>query len=54
MHDGTPVDAFGGLALLNRIGEVDEITSAVLYLTGAEFTTGHVLRVDGGFVTGRA
>jgi NAD(P)-dependent dehydrogenase (short-subunit alcohol dehydrogenase family) len=54
MHDGTPVDSFGGLALLNRIGEVDEITSAVLYLTGAEFTTGQVLRVDGGFVTGRA
>ena len=48
------VTALGSLALLNRIGEVAETTAAVLYLADAEFTTGHVLRVDGGFVTGRA
>ena len=47
-------DSFGGLALLNRIGEVAETTVAVLYLVDATFTTGHILRVDGGFVTGRA
>jgi NAD(P)-dependent dehydrogenase (short-subunit alcohol dehydrogenase family) len=53
MH-GAGVDAFGGIALMNRVGEAAEITAAVLYLADAEFVTGHVLRVDGGFVTGRA
>lgn len=54
LHAGSDVDAFGGLALLDRVGEVSEITDAVLYLAGAAFTTGHVLRVDGGYVTGRS
>ncbi|MEU8898086.1 SDR family NAD(P)-dependent oxidoreductase [Nocardia sp. NPDC048505] len=44
----------GRLALLNRIGEVSETTSAVLYLADAEFVTGHILPVDGGFLSGRA
>ncbi|MCP2287721.1 SDR family NAD(P)-dependent oxidoreductase [Nocardia amikacinitolerans] len=44
----------GRLALLNRIGEVAETTAAVLYLADAEFTTGHILPVDGGFISGRA
>jgi NAD(P)-dependent dehydrogenase (short-subunit alcohol dehydrogenase family) len=48
------VDAFGSLALVNRVGEVEETTAAVLYLADASFTTGHILRVDGGYVTGRA
>ncbi len=51
---GADVDSFGDLALLDRIGEVAETTAAVLYLSDATFTTGHILRVDGGFVTGRA
>ncbi|MBL4849467.1 MAG: SDR family oxidoreductase [Planctomycetes bacterium] len=51
---GEGVDAYGGLHLLNRVGEVAETTAAVLYLTDATFTTGHQLRVDGGFVIGRA
>lgn len=54
IHGDADVDAFGGIALLNRVGEVSEITAAVLYLADAGFTTGHILRVDGGFVTGRA
>ncbi|MEU2395438.1 SDR family oxidoreductase [Streptomyces sp. NPDC007369] len=54
LHAAVDVDAFGGLALLNRVGEVSEVTQAVLYLAGAEFVTGHALRVDGGHVTGRA
>ncbi|MEU7138670.1 SDR family oxidoreductase [Nocardia sp. NPDC046473] len=45
--------ASGQLALLNRIGEVSETTAAVLYLADAEFTTGHILPVDGGFIAGR-
>lgn len=35
---------------VGRIGKVEEIASAVLYLCsdGAAFTTGHSLTVDGG------
>ena len=51
---GDGVDAFGSIALLNRVGDVHEITEAVLYLADAGFTTGHILNVDGGFVSGRA
>ncbi|MDX1374227.1 MAG: SDR family oxidoreductase [Burkholderiales bacterium] len=54
LHEGADVDAFGRLALLGRVAEVGEITAAVLYLAGASFVTGHLLHVDGGFVTGRA
>lgn len=46
--------ASGRMALLNRIGEVSETTAAVLYLADAEFTTGHIFPVDGGFISGRA
>ncbi|UGT66432.1 SDR family oxidoreductase [Nocardia gipuzkoensis] len=47
-------ESSGRLALLNRVGEVDETTAAVLYLADAAFTTGHILPVDGGFISGRA
>jgi len=36
-----------------RIGTVDEVADAVLYLAGATFTTGVVLPVDGGMSAGR-
>lgn len=48
------VDAFSSAALLNRIGEVQEITNAVLHLADAEFTTGIIMPVDGGYLAGRA
>jgi NAD(P)-dependent dehydrogenase (short-subunit alcohol dehydrogenase family) len=48
------VDSFGGVALMNRVGEVDEITEAVQHLAGATFATGQILNVDGGYVAGRA
>lgn len=54
LHGSVEVDSFGSVALLERVGEVGEITEAVLYLADAAFTTGHILRVDGGFVTGRS
>lgn len=54
LHSGVAVDDFGGVALLDRVGEVTEITEAVLYLAEAAFVTGHILPVDGGFVAGRA
>jgi NAD(P)-dependent dehydrogenase (short-subunit alcohol dehydrogenase family) len=54
MVDGADLDALGHVALMDRIGEVEEIAAAVLYLADATFTTGHILPVDGGFVAGRA
>ena len=54
LYGDADVDSFGRLALLDRVGEAAEIADAVLYLAQAEFVTGHVLAVDGGFVTGRA
>ena len=53
LYGDDDVDSFGGVALLNRVGEVDETTDAVIYLASANFTTGHILNVDGGYVTGR-
>ncbi|MBW5482428.1 SDR family NAD(P)-dependent oxidoreductase [Streptomyces bambusae] len=54
LHGGYDVDSFGGVHLLNRVGEVSEIADAVRYLADADFVTGHALRVDGGHVIGRA
>jgi NAD(P)-dependent dehydrogenase (short-subunit alcohol dehydrogenase family) len=38
---------------LGRLGQVQEIVDAVLYLTDSDFTTGVVLPVDGGAAAGR-
>lgn len=54
LHGETDWDMLGSFALVDRVGEANEIAEAVLYLLGAEFVTGHILPVDGGFVTGRA
>ena len=37
---------------MNRVGEVQEITETVLHLATANFTTGIILPVDGGYVYG--
>jgi NAD(P)-dependent dehydrogenase (short-subunit alcohol dehydrogenase family) len=54
IYGDADIDSFGGVALLNRVGEVRETTDAVIYLADAEFVTGHILPVDGGYVCGRA
>ncbi len=54
IHGSADVDSFAGIAPLNRIGEVKDITEAVLYLASANFTTGTILPVDGGYGAGRA
>jgi NAD(P)-dependent dehydrogenase (short-subunit alcohol dehydrogenase family) len=38
---------------MGRIGEIQEIVDAVLYLEGATFVTGEILHVDGGAHSGR-
>ncbi len=48
------VDSFGGTTLMNRVGEVGEITEAVFNLATSSFTTGVIIPVDGGYVHGRA
>ncbi|HSF19675.1 MAG TPA: hypothetical protein VLK65_29410 [Vicinamibacteria bacterium] len=39
---------------MNRVGEVHEVTAAVRYLADGGFITGHIVRVDGGYMVGRA
>lgn len=50
---GESADALAKMALLGRVGEPPEIGEAALYLARAEFVTGLVLDVDGGYAHGR-
>ena len=54
LHDPAQVDGLGGLAVLNRVGEAAEVAEAIHYLATAGFVTGHILDIDGGFVTARS
>lgn len=50
------IDTHAALATLHpmgRIGEIEEIADAVIYLEGAAFVTGEILHVDGGAHAGR-
>jgi NAD(P)-dependent dehydrogenase (short-subunit alcohol dehydrogenase family) len=52
MHDPA---SYAGLAArhpLGRIGEISDVTDAILYLEGATFVTGEILHVDGGQAAG--
>ncbi|WP_432942413.1 SDR family NAD(P)-dependent oxidoreductase [Kribbella sp. CA-253562] len=48
MHPAETHEALAGLHPVGRIGTVEEVADAVLYLENAQFTTGEVLHVDGG------
>jgi NAD(P)-dependent dehydrogenase (short-subunit alcohol dehydrogenase family) len=48
MHDETSYEALAAMHPLGRIGEVDDVVDAVLFLENAPFVTGEVLHVDGG------
>ncbi|MBC7304627.1 MAG: SDR family oxidoreductase [Nocardia sp.] len=52
--EGGDEAVFAGFALLGRMADVTETAAAVLYLADAGFVTGHILPVDGGFISGRA
>lgn len=54
IYGDADVDALGATALLNRAGEVGEVTEAVIHLADANYTTGVIMPVDGGYVHGRA
>lgn len=51
-HDPASYDGLAGLHPLGRVGEVDDVVDAILYLEGASFVTGETLHVDGGQAAG--
>ena len=53
MHDPAHREFLDNLAPAGRVGTVEEIAEAVLYLAGADFTTGAILPVGGGMSTGK-
>lgn len=48
MHPPATHDALAALHPLGRMGEIDDVVEAVVYLENAPFVTGEVLHVDGG------
>lgn len=53
MHDPATREFLNGLQPVGRVGRIEEIADAVLYLSHADFTTGAVLPVDGGMSVGK-
>jgi len=53
LMDGANLERLASAATVQRVGEADEISSAVRFLAESSFITGHVMNVDGGFVTSR-
>jgi NAD(P)-dependent dehydrogenase (short-subunit alcohol dehydrogenase family) len=53
MHSAEAHQFLAGLHPLGRLGEVQEVVDAVLYLEAAAFVTGEILHVDGGSHAGR-
>ena len=48
MHDPSSYDSLAKLHPVGRMGEIDDVVDAVLYLETAPFVTGEILHVDGG------
>ncbi|MGV8919673.1 MAG: SDR family NAD(P)-dependent oxidoreductase [Pseudomonas sp.] len=53
MHSPEFHEVLGSFHPLGRIGEMSDITDAVLYLDSASFVTGEILHIDGGQSAGR-
>jgi len=53
MHDPTTIEQLSAFHPMNKLGEVEDIVRAVLYLEDAAFSTGEILHVDGGLIAGR-
>jgi len=48
MHDPSTHEALAALHPMGRLGEVDDVVDAIMYLETASFVTGEILHVDGG------
>jgi NAD(P)-dependent dehydrogenase (short-subunit alcohol dehydrogenase family) len=48
MHDPASYDALAAQHPVGRLGEIDDVVDAVVYLENAPFVTGEILHVDGG------
>ena len=53
MHAPETHEMLGSFHPLGRIGEMSDISNAVLYLDSASFVTGEILHIDGGQSAGR-
>jgi len=53
MHAAATHDFLARIHPLGRMGEVQDIVEAVLYLESASFVTGEILHVDGGAAAGK-
>ncbi len=52
MHAAETHEFLAALHPVGRLGEISDITDAVLYLENAPFVTGEILHVDGGQIAG--
>jgi NAD(P)-dependent dehydrogenase (short-subunit alcohol dehydrogenase family) len=48
MHPADNHETLAGMHPLGRIGEIDDVVEAIVYLEQARFVTGEILHVDGG------
>ena len=48
MHDPASYDALAEMHPAGRLGEIEDVVDAVVYLENAPFVTGEILHVDGG------
>lgn len=48
MHPPESYDFLAGLHPMNRLGEIADVVSAVMFLEDATFATGEILHIDGG------
>ena len=48
MHDPATYELWPALHPVGRMGEIDDVVDAVVYLENAPFVTGEILHVDGG------
>ena len=53
MHKPETHEALKNLNPVGKVGEIQEVVDAVMYLTDATFTTGEILHVDGGSHAGK-
>jgi NAD(P)-dependent dehydrogenase (short-subunit alcohol dehydrogenase family) len=53
MHDPASYEKLVKMSPLGRLGDIDDVVEAVMYLEKAPFVTGEILHVDGGQSAGR-